>query len=66
MERTLKNMMRQRAVDRPAMIRDLIRNNSRGKDPEMLLAEFESLGTPWAPPARFAPKADAQAANVSY
>ena len=66
MERTLKNMMRQRAVDRPAMIRDLIRNNARGKDPEMLLAEFESVGTPWTPPARFAPQTDAQAANVSY
>ena len=66
MERTLKNMMRQRAVDRPAMIRDLIRKHSGGKDPEMLLAEFESLGTPWAPPARFAPKTDAAGANVSY
>jgi hypothetical protein len=66
MERTLRNMMRQRAVDRPAMIRELIRNNAQGNDPESLLAEFESLGTPWEPPSRFAPKADATAANVSY
>ena len=66
MDRTLRNMMRQRAIDRPAMIRELIRNNSRGRDPEDLLAEFESLGTPWEPPARFAPKADAPSANVSY
>jgi hypothetical protein len=66
MQRTLKNMVRQRAVDRPAMLRDLIRNNAQGKDAESLLAEFESLGTAWEPPARFAPKADAPAANVSY
>ena len=66
MDRTLRNMMRQRAVDRPAMLRDLIRKNAGGKDPENLLAEFESLGTSWAPPARFASRADAPAANVSY
>jgi hypothetical protein len=66
MERTLRNMMRQRAVDRPAMLRELIRNNARGKDPEALLAEFESLGTRWAPPARFAPKTEGASANVSY
>lgn len=66
MERTLKNMMRQRAVDRPAMLRDLIRNNARGRDPEELLTEFESLGTAWAPPAPFAPKVDGVSANVSY
>jgi hypothetical protein len=66
MERTLKNMMRQRAVDRPAMIRELIWNNAHGKDAEALLAEFESLGTSWEPPTRFAPKADMAAANVSY
>jgi hypothetical protein len=66
MDRTLKNMMRQRAVDRPAMLRELIRNNAHGKDPESLVGEFESLGTSWEPPARFAPKSDAPAANVSY
>jgi hypothetical protein len=66
MARTLKNMMRQRAIDRPAMIRALIRNHSNGKDAESLLAEFESLGTAWEPPSRFAPKADAPSANVSY
>nr|UXE46198.1 hypothetical protein Hi04_10k_c5981_00017 [uncultured bacterium] len=66
MDRTLRNMMRQRAVDRPAMIRELVRTNAHGRDPEELLAEFESLGTPWAPPARFAPRADGVAANVSY
>jgi len=66
MDRTLKNMMRQRAVDRPAMLRELIKNNAREKDPEELLAEFESLGTSWEPPARFAPKTNAIAANVSY
>ena len=66
MARTLRNMMRQRSVDRPAMLRELIRNNAHGKDAESLLAEFESLGTSWEPPARFASKADAPAANVSY
>jgi hypothetical protein len=66
MDRTLKNMMRQRAIDRPAMLCELIRNNARGKDPEELLAEFESLGTPWEPPSRFAPKPDGASANVSY
>jgi hypothetical protein len=66
MDRTLRNMMRQRAVDRPRMLRELIRNNAQGKDPELLLAEFEALGTSWEPPARFAPKPDAAAANVSY
>jgi len=66
MDRTLRNMMRQRAVDRPAMIHDLIRGNARDRDPEELLAEFESLGTPWEPPARFTPKVDAASANVSY
>ncbi len=66
MDRTLKNMMRQRAVDRPAMLRELIKNNAREKDPEELLAEFEALGTSWEPPARFAPKTNAIAANVSY
>jgi hypothetical protein len=66
MMRTLKNMMRQRSIDRPAMLRELIRGNAHGKDAESLLAEFESLGTPWEPPARFAPKSDALVANVSY
>ncbi len=66
MTRTLRNMMRQRAIDRPAMLRELIRNNANGKDAESLLTEFESLGTPWEPPARFAPKPDTAAANVSY
>ena len=66
MQRTLKNMMRQRSVDRPAMLRELIRNNAHGKDAASLLEEFESLGTLWEPPARFAPKADAPSANVSY
>ncbi len=66
MARTLTNMMRQRAVDRPAMLRELIRNNSNGKDADSLLAEFESLGTGWEPPSRFAPKATAAVANVSY
>ena len=50
----------------PAMLRDLIRNNANGKDAESLLTEFESLGTPWEPPARFALKPDAVVANVSY
>jgi hypothetical protein len=66
MDRTLRNMMRQRAIDRPAMLRELIRNNAHGKDATSLLAEFESLGTSWEPPARFAPRADAAAATVSY
>jgi hypothetical protein len=66
MDRTLRNMMRQRAVDRPAMLRQLIKSNAQGKDPESLLAEFESLGTAWEPPARFAPRTDAPAASVSY
>ena len=66
MARTLKNMMRQRAVDRPAMLRELIRKNANGKDAESLLAEFESLGTQWEPPARFALKSESPAATVSY
>jgi len=66
MDRTLRNMMRQRAIDRPAMLRELIRNHANGKDTTALLVEFESLGTSWAPPARFAPRADAPSANVSY
>ena len=48
------------------MIRELIRSNAGAKDPELLLAEFEALGVAWEPPARFAPKADTAAANVSY
>jgi hypothetical protein len=66
MDRTLRNMMRQRSIDRPAMLRELISNHAHGKDAQSLLAEFDSLGTSWEPPARFAPKSDATAANVSY
>ncbi len=69
MDRTLKAMMRQRAVERPAMLRDLISNTAKAqgvKNIEPMLAEFESLGSAWEPPARFAPKGNAVAANVSY
>ena len=57
MKRTLNNMMRQRSVDRPAMLRGLIRNNAHEKDAESLLAEFESLGTRWEPPRDSLPRA---------
>lgn len=66
MDRTLRNMMRQRSVDRPALIRDLIRNNAGGKNVESLLAEFDKLGTPWEPPARYAPSGAAASGSVSY
>jgi len=56
MDRSLKMMMRNRAVDRPALIRDLIVNHAKGKDVESLLAEFNSMATPWEPPARYAPQ----------
>jgi hypothetical protein len=66
MDRALKAMMRQRAVDRPAMLHDLIRNTAKGKDVESLLEEFESLGTAWEPPTRYAPSATTVSASGSY
>jgi len=66
MDRALKAMMRQRAIDRPTMLRDLIRNTAKGKDVDSLLEEFESLGTVWEPPARYAPSATTVSASGSY
>ena len=57
MDRTLRTMMRQRAVERPAMIRELIRGHANGRDVESLLAGFDALATAWEPPARYAPRA---------
>lgn len=64
-DRTLRAMMRQRSVERPALIRDLIRTTAKGKDIDSLLEQFDSLCTPWHPPARFAPSGES-AGSVSY
>ena len=53
-ERTLRVMLRQRIVDRPVMVRDVIRKTAGVKDVEELLARFDALATPWTPPARYA------------
>jgi hypothetical protein len=66
MDRQLRNMMRVRTTDRPAMIRDIVRRTAKTGDIEALLAEFDSLATPWGAPERFAPREGAAAANISY
>jgi len=58
-ERTLRVMLRQRIVDRPTMVRDVIRKTAGVKDVEELLAGFDALATPWTPPARYADLAPA-------
>ena len=52
-------MLRQRIVDRPVMVRDVIRKTAGVKDIEELLARFDALATPWTPPPRYADLAPA-------
>ena len=53
-ERTLRMMLRQRLVDRPVMVRDVIRKTANVADIEELMLKFDALATPWTPPARYA------------
>jgi hypothetical protein len=67
-ERGIRTMLRQRLNERPVMVRDLIRKTANVKDVDALLREFDALGTPWTPPARYAdlaPEASASA-HVGY
>jgi hypothetical protein len=50
------------------MVRDLIRKTANVKDIDALMREFDTLATPWTPPARYADLApDASAsAPVGY
>ncbi len=67
-ERGIRTMLRQRLNERPVMVRDLIRKTANVKDVDALLREFDALGTPWRPPARYAdlaPEAGA-GAHVGY
>ncbi len=54
MNRTLRAMIRQRLNDRPTELRNLISRTANRGDVEELLAQYESLGTPWTAPARYA------------
>ena len=47
-------MLRQRLVERPVMVRDVICKTAKVKDLNELLAGFDALATPWTPPARYA------------
>jgi hypothetical protein len=53
-ERGIRTMLRQRLNERPVMVRDLIRKTANVKDLDALMREFDALGTPWTPPARYA------------
>jgi hypothetical protein len=53
-ERTLRMMLRQRLVERPVMVRDVIWKTAKVRDLNELLAGFDALATPWTPPARYA------------
>jgi len=52
-DRTVRTMLRQRLVERPAMVREEIRAAAKGRDVEELLARFDALATPRTPPARY-------------
>jgi hypothetical protein len=67
-ERGIRTMLRQRLNERPVMVRDLIRKTANVKDVDALLREFDALGTPWTPPARYADLAPeaAASAHVGY
>jgi len=67
-ERGIRMMLRQRLNERPVMVRDLIRKTANVKDIDALMREFDALGTPWTPPARYADLAPAAsaAAPVGY
>jgi hypothetical protein len=53
-ERGIRMMLRQRLNERPVMVRDLILKTANVKDIDGLMREFDALGTPWTPPARYA------------
>jgi hypothetical protein len=61
-------MLRQRLNERPVMVRDLIRRTAKVKDIDGFMREFDVLGAPWTPPARYADLAPAAgaAAPVGY
>ena len=67
-ERTIRAMLHQRLNERPAMVRDLIRKTANVKDIDALMREFDALGTPWTPPARYADLAPTvgASAHVGY
>ncbi len=58
-ERGIRAMLRQRLNERPVMVRDLIRRTANVGDIDALMREFDALGTPWTPPARYADLAPA-------
>ncbi len=58
-ERSLRAMLRQRIVDQPVMVREMIRRTAKVRDIEELFAGFDALATPWTPPARYADLAPA-------
>lgn len=60
-ERSLRAMLRQRIVDQPPMVREMIRKTAKVRDIEELFAGFDALATPWTPPARYADLAPAGA-----
>ena len=59
-ERGIRMMLRQRLNERPVMVRDLIRKTANVRDLDALMREFDALGTPWTPPARYADLARAR------
>jgi hypothetical protein len=59
-ERGIRMMLRQRLNERPVMVRDLIRKTANVRDLDALMREFDALGTPWTPPARYADLAPAR------
>jgi hypothetical protein len=67
-ERSIRAMVRQRLNDRPVVVRDLIRKTANVKDIDTLMREFDALGTPWTPPARYADLApqDSAVSQVGY
>jgi hypothetical protein len=59
-ERGIRMMLRQRLNERPVMVRDLICKTANVRDLDALMREFDALGTPWTPPARYADLAPAR------
>jgi hypothetical protein len=62
-ERSLRTMIRQRLVDRPAASRELIRRTAKVADLDELMRGYDALATPWIPPARYADPASAQGSS---
>ncbi|HKM99405.1 MAG TPA: hypothetical protein VJX23_02725 [Candidatus Binataceae bacterium] len=60
-DRGLRAMIRQRMNERPASLRDLIRRTAKRDDIEELIAQYDTLATPWTPPARYYDPAPAPA-----